>query len=310
MLPGHPRSGCGGDASPNNCATMKNGRSAKRKRLLRGRPGHPRSGWRLRLPEGATLSPIQMNRRTSAVYVASGFIVVIVLLSAIFSSKNPSRRHSTDRLRDKRSFIFKDVKYSGEKKGVVDWEVRAKLVRKFIDKPTVEMEGIEGEYRPKPDTVVSFKGLKGEMDTVKEIGTIQDVEVYYKGEYVIKSSSMDFDFQKSMASTTAPVDLQGKKFTMMGVGLNADTKEQVITVEKDVSGTIQEEKGRYKFSADRFTYLLKDSTYIFEGNVVVKGEKMDMLCDKISRLQRERRPGKGRCDGPGADPVQRDYCQK
>jgi lipopolysaccharide transport protein LptA len=180
---------------------------------------------------------------------------------------------------------------------VVNWEVRAKVVRKFIDKPTVEMEGIDGEYRPKPDTVVSFKGLKGEMDTVKETGTIQNVEVYYKGQYVIKSSSMDFDFQKSMAFTTAPVDLQGKNFTMMGVGLNADTKEQVITVERDVSGTIQEEKGRYKFSADRFTYLLKDSTYVFEGKVVVKGEKMDILCDKIYVSSKDDEPEKADATG-------------
>ena len=71
---------------------------------------------------------------------------------------------------------------------------------------------------------------------------------------------------------------------MVGMGLNADTAEQVITVEKDVSGTIQEEKGKYKFTADKFVYLLKDGTYIFEGNVVVKGEKMDMFCDKVRVL--------------------------
>jgi len=238
-----------------------------------------------------------MNRRTSAVYAASGFIIVIIFFSVYFLAKKPEQAAFHGSSESQKVFIFKDVKYSGEKKGVVDWEVRAKLVRKFMDKSTVEMEGIEGEYRPKPDTIVSFKGLKGQMDTVKEVGTIQNVEVYYKGEYVIKSSSMDFDFQKSMASTTAPVDLQGKKFTMMGVGLNADTKEQVITVDRDVSGTIQEDKARYKFSADKFTYLLKDSTYIFEGKVVVKGEKMDILCDKISVFSKNDDPEKADATG-------------
>jgi lipopolysaccharide transport protein LptA/LPS export ABC transporter protein LptC len=239
-----------------------------------------------------------MNRRKSTVYAASGFIVIIVFLSAYFLARKPEHTafHGSSSEQQK-VFIFKDVKYSGEKNGAVNWEVRAKLVKKFIDKPMVEMEGIEGEYRPKPDTVVSFKGLKGEMDTVKETGTVQNVEVYYKGQYIIKSSFMDFDFQKSMASTTAPVDLQGKKFTMMGVGLNADTKEQVITVERDVSGTIQEEKGKYKFSADKFTYLLKDGTYVFEGKVVVKGEKMDILCDKISVFSEDEEPKKADATG-------------
>lgn len=238
-----------------------------------------------------------MNRRTSAIYAASGFIVVIVLLSAYFLAKKPEQAAFHGPSESQKVFVFRDVKYSGEKKGIVAWEVRAKLVRKFMDKPTVEMEGIDGEYHPKPDTVVSFKGLKGQMDTAKETGTIQNVEVYYKGEYVIKSSSMDFDFQKSLASTTAPVDVQGKKFTMVGVGLNADTKEQLITIERDVSGTIQEEKSRYKFSADRFTYLLKDNTYIFEGKVVVKGEKMDILCDKISVFSDHDKPEKADATG-------------
>ena len=148
------------------------------------------------------------------------------------------------------------------------------------------------------------------MDTKKEKGSVQNVEVYYKGEYVIKSSSMDFDFGNSLVSTTAPVDLQGKKFTMMGVGLKADTLEQVIDVERDVSGTIQEEKAKYKFSADKFTYLLKDGTYILEGRVVVKGEKMDILCDKIYVSSENDEPDKGRCRGQGAHSVQRDYCQK
>lgn len=222
-----------------------------------------------------------MNHRRTAVYAASAFIGLLVLVSVYFLAVKPQHVTSRSQAPVEKVLLFRDVKYTGEKKGAVNWEVRAKLVKKYVDRPDVEMEGIEGESRPKPDTVVSFKGSKGQMDTAKEKGSVQDVEVYYKGEYVIKSASMDFDFGNSLVSTPAPVDLQGKKFTMMGVGLRADTKEQIISVERDVSGSIQEKKGRYKFSADRFTYILKDSTYILEGRVVVKGEKMDILCDKV-----------------------------
>ncbi len=77
-------------------------------------------------------------------------------------------------------------------------------MRKYIDTTMVEMEGIEGAYKPKPDTIVTFTGAKGQMDTAKEVGSVQAVEVYYKGEYVIKSPSMDFDFKKSLACTRRP----------------------------------------------------------------------------------------------------------
>lgn len=225
-----------------------------------------------------------MNRRSAVVYTAYAFIAGIVLLSVYFFLNKPERSVSTPPEEGKKVIVFKDVKYSGEKKGVVDWEIRAKLARKYIDRPVVEMENIEGQYKPRVDTTVFFKGLKGEMDTEKEIGSIQNVEVFYKGEYEIKSSTMDFDFKKSTASTKAPVDMKGKKFTMMGVGLHADTREQVVTLEKDVTGTIVGEKGKYKFSSDRFTYLLKNNTYIFEGRVVLKGDDMNLVCDKITVL--------------------------
>jgi lipopolysaccharide transport protein LptA/LPS export ABC transporter protein LptC len=222
-----------------------------------------------------------MDRRTATVYVASAFIVAIVLLSGYFFAKKPERSASTAPEEAKKVVVFKDVKYSGERKGVVDWEIRAKLVRKFIDRTVVELEGIEGEYKPNANTTVSFKGVKGKMDTDRETGTVQDVEVFYKGDYQMKSSTMDFDFKKSTASTQAPVNLKGKKFELMGVGLHADTKDQVITVEKDVRGTVKDAKGGCRFTSDRFTYMLKDNTYVFEGRVAVKSDRMDMVSDKV-----------------------------
>ena len=66
------------------------------------------------------------------------------------------------------------------------------------------------QYKPKPDTVVTFTGAKGKMDTAKEVGSVQQVEVFYKGEYVIKSPSMEFDFKKSLAYTNAPVSWRGR----------------------------------------------------------------------------------------------------
>ena len=139
-----------------------------------------------------------MNRN-KIVYIAVAFIVGIIILAGYFFLQKPERATSNVKQEGKQVIVFKDIKYSGEKKGVVDWEIRAKLMRKYIDKPMVEMEGIKGTYKPKPDTVVTFTGVKGSMDTVKEVGSVQGVEVFYKGEYVIKSPSMEFDFQKSLA---------------------------------------------------------------------------------------------------------------
>jgi lipopolysaccharide transport protein LptA/LPS export ABC transporter protein LptC len=224
-----------------------------------------------------------MNRRSVIVYLASAFIIVVILLSGYFFMHKPDRVQRAPIKTDKRFFVFNGFKHQTEKNGVVNWEIRARTMKKYIDKPTVTLEGIEGEYRPKADAVVFFKAANGEMDMDKKVGVVKDVEILYKGDYRLKSHTMDLDFMNSTASKRGPVDLTGKKFTLMGVGLQADTKEQIITIQKDVSGTIERAKGgKFKFSADRFTYLMKDTTYVFEGNVVVKGDDMNMICDKVN----------------------------
>ena len=222
-----------------------------------------------------------MNRRKIIVYISSAFIISIVLISAYFLFKKPDRSASAVPQDAKKVIIFNDVKYSGEKKGVIDWEIRAKTARKYVDKPVIEMEGIEGAYRPKPDVTVLFKGEKGEIDTVEEKGTVQKVEVFYQGQYTLTSPSMEFDFKKSLTWTNAPVELKGQRLSLVGTGLIADTKEQTVKVQKDVHGTVETEKKKFKFSSDTFIYLLKEQTYVFEGRVVVKGEDMNLLCDRV-----------------------------
>lgn len=226
-----------------------------------------------------------MNRK-GVLYIFSGVVICIVLATVYFFARMPERVAPLPTGENKRVVVFKDVKYSGEKKGVVDWELRAKTARKFIDKPTVEMENIEGTYKPNPENSVSFKGDRGQMDTEAEVGFVENVEVFYRKDYVLKTPRLDFDFRKSLVTSSSPVDLQGKKMGLMGVGLVADTKEQVITVKSDVRGSVETEKGKFRFASDRFSYAIKSNTYTFEGKVVVKGRDMNMLCDRVSVLGR------------------------
>jgi lipopolysaccharide transport protein LptA/LPS export ABC transporter protein LptC len=223
-----------------------------------------------------------MNRRDLALYSASGFAIGILLLSAYFFIKRPERSVTHVVEEAKRAIVFRDVQYSGERKGTVDWELRAKLARKFIDKPVVELEEIEGSYSPKPDTVVLFRGAKGELNTEAEVGKLDDVEIVYKDEYTVRSKSMDFDFKNSRVWTRSAVDLKGKRLSLLGLGMVADTREQVIRIEKDVHGSVKTETRQFNFSSDRFTYKVKEDLYIFDGNVAVKGDDMNMLCDTVS----------------------------
>jgi len=223
-----------------------------------------------------------MKDRKIVVYIALGFVASCLLLAFyFFFFKKPFKINTPFLDNQRQAIVFKDVRYSGEKNGVVDWEIKSKIARKFIDKPIVEMENIEGMYRPKPDVTVFFKGTVGSMDTEAEKGSVENVDIVYKDSYTLKSKLMNFDFQKGITSTTTPVEIKGTKLTLMGVGLTANTNSETVRIERDVTGYIHTEKGKYRFESDSFTYFLKNSSYILDGRVVMKGDEMNLLCDKL-----------------------------
>jgi lipopolysaccharide transport protein LptA/LPS export ABC transporter protein LptC len=222
-----------------------------------------------------------MKDRKIVVYIASGFIIASLLLALYFFIKKPVRISVPILDEEKKVIVFKDVKYSGEKKGTIDWEIIAKIARKYIDKPVIEMEDLAGKYMPKAGIIVSFKGTKGTMNTEEEKGTIENVDFVYKNSYRLTSRYMDFDFGKGLTYTNAPVDIQGTKLNLRGVGLTANTNEETVRIERDVTGYIETDKGRYRFDSDRFTYTMKDNAYILEGKVIMKGQDINLLCDKL-----------------------------
>jgi lipopolysaccharide transport protein LptA/LPS export ABC transporter protein LptC len=222
-----------------------------------------------------------MKNRGIIVLIAAALVAACLLAAFYFFLKKPERISLPSLEQTKKAITFKDVKYTGEKKGVVDWEIRAKSARKFIDRPEVEMESIEGHYKPGLEVMVTFRGTKGIMNTEEEKGSVEDADIFYKKDYRMKSKTMDFDFKQGITSTRAPVDIEGTKLTLRGMGLVADSKAETVKIEKDVTGYIVTDRGRYRFQSDRFTYLLKENQYVLDGKVVMKGEDLSLLCDKL-----------------------------
>lgn len=231
-----------------------------------------------------------MKNRQIIIYIATGFIIASLLLAFYFFLQRPERIASPLLDEEKRVIIFKDVRYFGEREGVIDWELTAKTAKKFIDKPEVELERLEGQYKPKAGVTVAFKGTKGTMDTEKEKGVVENVDILYKGEYSLKSPSMNFDFKNNITSTTSAVDVKGKRLTLRGIGLIANMRDETVRIERDVSGYIDTEKAKFNFQSNTFFYNLKDNSYILDGKVILKGQDMNMFCDKLYIFSKDQNP--------------------
>ena len=222
-----------------------------------------------------------MHRKFTVYFALFCIIASLVLVLYFFARKpEPAKPRPPDTAAAE-AIVFRDVHYTGEKKGVVDWELTAKTAKKYIKKPLIELENLNGHYKPKDGTIVNFTGTKGSMDTDTEKGNVENVEVIYKDEYKLKSPDMFFDFKSGITFTKAPVDITGPKLTMKGIGLTANTNEETIRLEKDVSGIVATKSNKYRFEADHLVYDLKHSSYILEGTVKFKGEDMDMSCNRL-----------------------------
>ena len=222
-----------------------------------------------------------MGNRKIVIYIFIGCIISSLVLALYFFVRKPDKMIPPVVDEEKKVIVFKEVKYSGEKGGVVDWEIKAKIARKYLDKPLIELETLTGLYKPKDGVVVQFKGTKGSMDTDKESGSVENVDVLYKNEYTLKSAYMNFDFKNGTTTTKSPVYITGSKLTMRGTGLTANTRQETVKLEHDVSGVMETGKSRYHFQADTLIYYFKDDYYILQGKVAFKGEEMSLLCGKL-----------------------------
>lgn len=221
-----------------------------------------------------------MRKRDIFIYVIAAIIIASLFTALFFFLRKPAKITPPVLEDSKKMIVFNNVKYSGEKRGSIDWEIRAKVARKSIDKPIVEMERIEGQYKPQEEGIVFFMGTRGIINTEEEKGMVENVRIMYN-EYELATRVMNFNFKEGVTSTSAPVDIKGTKFVLRGVGLIAKTAEQTIHIERDVAGFIETEKGKYRFQSDTFTYLIKDNVYILEGKVIMKNEDMNLLCEKL-----------------------------
>ena len=222
-----------------------------------------------------------MFSRKIVIYISFGFILASLAVAFYFFVSKPQKQAVPVAQDSKKAIVFKDVKYTGERRGVVDWELTANIARKYLDKPLIELENLKGIYKPKPDVMIEFTGSKGLMDTDKETGSVENVQVLYKGEYTLKSAHMDFDFKQGLTTTKDAVDIKGKKIDMQGIGLLANTNEETVKILSDVAGIILTEKGKYNFQADSLLYYFQVSTYILEGKVAMKGEDLHLVSDIV-----------------------------
>ena len=78
------------------------------------------------------------------------------------------------------------------------------------------------------------------MDTDKEKGSVENVDVLYKNEYTLKSDYMDFDFKNGITITNAPVNITREQTDHERYRTHGQYESRTIrNMEHDVSGVME-----------------------------------------------------------------------
>ncbi|MDW8001937.1 MAG: LPS export ABC transporter periplasmic protein LptC [Deltaproteobacteria bacterium] len=218
-------------------------------------------------------------------------VLLVTLLSFYFFFKKPYRFNPPKIAEEtKRMVVVKDAIYSTEKDGTVNFTVRAKLARKYLERDEIEMEGIEGTYLSGRRGKFHFKGEKGIIDTAKKRGTIYGFTASILDEYLIKIASVSFDLKDALATSEDRVYIEGERLMMQGIGIKGDLRNGRFTLLRSVSGLVRINDDGYSFQSNTFTYDRTKSMYTLSGKVKVLKSDTRIRCDTMHVYMDKDRP--------------------
>jgi LPS export ABC transporter protein LptC len=136
------------------------------------------------------------------------------------------------------------IRFVEDKEGRRTWELEAKLIRQYQDQNTMVLEDVTVTFYTKEGHSFVISGRKGTVhQDSKNIELVGDVQVTSSDGYLLKTHSITYDHAERKASTSDPVEIEGKEIQLVGKGMRVDVEAKVITVLHQVKAQWKGEKG-------------------------------------------------------------------
>jgi LPS export ABC transporter protein LptC len=136
------------------------------------------------------------------------------------------------------------IRFVEDKEGRRTWELEAKLIQQYQDQNTMVLEDVTVTFYTKEGRSFVISGKKGKVhQDSRNMELVGDVQVSSSDGYLLKTHSIIYDHAKRKASTSDPVEIEGKKIQLVGKGLQVDMEAKIITVLHQVKAQWKGEKG-------------------------------------------------------------------
>jgi LPS export ABC transporter protein LptC len=157
-------------------------------------------------------------------------VLSIVLFSLLFFMFKGERGTKTGVLFKGESYI-EGLKLVHRQNGSTDWTLTARRADISDNGNKAHLSGIEMKIENKGITIYADKGLYD----MNARDLFVDGEVVAKGDsYSITSKDVKFDSTSGTLKADGGVKMQAKKFSVEGIGMEADNAAQTVRIRKDV----------------------------------------------------------------------------
>jgi LPS export ABC transporter protein LptC len=168
-------------------------------------------------------------------------IILIVLVTAVKEKRKPyiTKPEEIKHVPGNANLEANDVSYSYTgKDNVKEWELRADKAQYFKDKRLVMLDNIRVTlYRPNGG-VYHLSGKNGQLNIeTQNITVTGDVKGVMPDNTRFATNSFSYDNNKRIITTKDPVYITRNTFSLEGLGMMIDVKDEKLTLMEKVKAT-------------------------------------------------------------------------
>jgi LPS export ABC transporter protein LptC len=182
------------------------------------------------------------SRRLQLVLLGVALLIVAVALGTAFREKRKAFVIKSKEIQNppgEANLEVNNIVYGyTNKHNAKEWELRSDKARYFKDKKIIELENLEVVFYRSNGTIYRLTGKRGTIEMETENFTVQgDITGVMPDNTRFSTQSFSYDNKKRVVTTPDKVFITRDTFSMEGVGMIIDIKEEKLSLLNNVKAT-------------------------------------------------------------------------
>lgn len=123
------------------------------------------------------------------------------------------------------------IRFVEDKQGIKTWELDAKAIQQYQDQNIILLEDVKVTFYMKDGRSFILSGNKGKIyQDSKNMELVGDVLLTSSDGYRLKTHSISYQHANKEATTSDPVEIEGKEIQVVGIGMRVDMEAKIIKI--------------------------------------------------------------------------------